>query len=130
MSDIRDRLRDFWEKQKLSQSQIAADTGITRQTISNIINTQGYVPGADLLAKISGAYPSLDMQWVLTGRASQVDNGKIIPKKFIEEEIEELKNEVFQLKKKMAEMDTFTLRPDQEINPAVTLNLNKRKKEA
>lgn len=70
MEEFKARLLKFsLEHLGLSQSAFEDSCGIAHGTISSI-KVKG--PSVDVLAKISSAYPELDMNWLVSGRGKML----------------------------------------------------------
>lgn len=51
---------------RLSQTEFANQTGLSKQTVNNIISER-HVTKTDVLEKISGRYPDINMNWLMNG---------------------------------------------------------------
>lgn len=61
------RLVRFLEAENISQSQFADSIGVARASISHIIAGRNK-PGFDFLEKMASCYPSLNIEWLITGK--------------------------------------------------------------
>ncbi|MCX6272422.1 MAG: helix-turn-helix transcriptional regulator [Bacteroidetes bacterium] len=55
---------------RISQSEFAKQTGLSKQTVNNIISGR-HVTKTDVLEKILGAYPELNLNWLMNGTGNQ-----------------------------------------------------------
>ena len=62
-----DRLQQFLTAENISRSQLADTLGASRASISHILSGRNK-PGFDFLESISLRYPSLNLDWLVTGR--------------------------------------------------------------
>ncbi|MHC1707401.1 MAG: helix-turn-helix domain-containing protein [Bacteroidales bacterium] len=64
---------------RITQSEFAKQTGLSKQTVNNIISGR-HVTKSDVLEKILQAYPDLNITWLLNGKGNmwttQPDSGK------------------------------------------------------
>lgn len=73
MEEFKARLAKFFSGHLgMSQNSFEDSCGITHGTISSI-KVKG--PSVDVLAKISSAYPDLDLNWLVTGKGTMVNTG-------------------------------------------------------
>jgi len=61
------RIQQFLTAENLSQTMFADTLGVSRATISNIVAGRSR-PGYDFFTSLMQHYPSLNIEWVLTGR--------------------------------------------------------------
>lgn len=61
------RLLKFLESENISQSQFADNIGVARASISHIISGRNK-PGYDFIERTASRYPSLNIEWLITGR--------------------------------------------------------------
>ncbi|MFW5851943.1 MAG: helix-turn-helix domain-containing protein [Bacteroidota bacterium] len=66
METIRERLSDFLHKHQLSASEFADIIGVQRSSVSHILSERNK-PSIDFLIKMLKSYPSIDVNWLLTG---------------------------------------------------------------
>lgn len=64
---VAERLKDFMDHVGLSNSQFADTTGISRPTLSQLLNGRNKSINDQFLRKINEAYPQLDIRWLLFG---------------------------------------------------------------
>lgn len=67
------RLQQFLAAENISQAQLADSLGVARANISHIISGRNK-PGFDFLESISLRYPSLNLDWLVTGRGKMYRN--------------------------------------------------------
>ena len=64
---------------RITQSEFAKQTGLSKQTVNNIISGR-HVTKSDVLEKILQAYPDLNITWLLNGKGTmwttQPESGK------------------------------------------------------
>lgn len=72
------RLQQFLEAENLTQAEFAERVGSTRGNISHILSGRNR-PGYDFFENLSRNYPSLSLDWLLTGRGRmyKASNGEI-----------------------------------------------------
>lgn len=61
------RLQQFLSAENISQSQFADSIGVTRASVSHILSGRNN-PGYDFLSSMAKRYPTLNTDWLLTGR--------------------------------------------------------------
>ena len=61
------RLQQFLSAENISQSQFADTIGVARASVSHILAGRNK-PGFDFLVGMSKHYPSLNLEWLLTGK--------------------------------------------------------------
>lgn len=61
------RLQQFLKAENISQSQFADTIGVARANVSHIIAGRNK-PGFDFLLRMSKHYPSLNLEWLITGK--------------------------------------------------------------
>lgn len=61
------RLQQFLSAENISQSQFADTIGVARASVSHILAGRNK-PGFDFLVGMSQHYPSLNLEWLLTGK--------------------------------------------------------------
>lgn len=64
--DLNERLKEVIKRMDLKQTEIADATKVTKQNISNIINSKSN-PSVDWLSKLLLNYPAINARWLLTG---------------------------------------------------------------
>jgi transcriptional regulator with XRE-family HTH domain len=69
--DFGSRLELYLKSKNISQDELAILSGVTRQTINNIVN--GKTPASsDLLIKMAKSYDDLNINWLLCGQGKMV----------------------------------------------------------
>jgi transcriptional regulator with XRE-family HTH domain len=66
-TDMKDRLKRFLELEQLNPSGLADILGIQRSGLSHILSGRNK-PGFDLIHKLLIKYPSLNAEWLITGK--------------------------------------------------------------
>ena len=61
------RLQQFLKAENISQAQFADTIGVARANVSHIIAGRNK-PGFDFLLRLSKHYPSLNLEWIITGK--------------------------------------------------------------
>lgn len=64
---MNERLLKFLSAENITQSQLADTLGVARASISHILSGRNK-PGFDFLESIARNYPSLSLEWLVTGR--------------------------------------------------------------
>lgn len=64
---MNERLLKFLAAENITQSQLADTLGVARASISHILSGRNK-PGFDFLESIARNYPSLSLEWLVTGR--------------------------------------------------------------
>lgn len=70
--DIVSRLKLFLEKTQISNSKFADDCGISRPTLSQILNGRNKKISDELIGKIHDAFPSLSIMWLMFGEGNML----------------------------------------------------------
>jgi transcriptional regulator with XRE-family HTH domain len=70
------RLKLYILERNLSQEELASLSGVSQQTISNIIKGKN-APSGEVLAKIAKEYPDLNLNWLMTGKGKMMNNKDI-----------------------------------------------------
>jgi transcriptional regulator with XRE-family HTH domain len=66
-----DRFKSLLEQLQLSPSEFADRIGVQRSSISHIISGRNK-PSIDFLEKILNIFPEVDINWLITGKASSL----------------------------------------------------------
>lgn len=66
------RLQQFLKAMNISQSHFADTIGVARANVSHIIAGRNK-PGFDFLLRMSKHYPSLNLEWLITGKGRMVN---------------------------------------------------------
>ncbi len=82
------RLEQFLKAENISQSQFADNIGVARGSVSHILSGRNR-PGFDFLLNMAKAYPSLNLDWLITGKGKMYGTGKG-PSTLFEEEDDNL----------------------------------------
>lgn len=61
------RLQQFLNAENISQAQFADTIGVARASISHILAGRNK-PGFDFIERMAGRYPSLNLEWLITGK--------------------------------------------------------------
>ena len=69
------RLQQFLAAENISQAQFAETIGVARASISHILSGRNK-PSYDFLESMIRHYPSLNFEWLLTGRGKMYNNAK------------------------------------------------------
>lgn len=64
---MNNRLQQFLSAENISQSQFADTIGVARASVSHIIAGRNR-PGYDFILSMSKHYPSLNLEWLITGK--------------------------------------------------------------
>ena len=64
---MNERLLKFLAAENITQSQLADTLGVARASISHILSGRNK-PGFDFLESIARNYPSLSLEWLVTGK--------------------------------------------------------------
>ena len=63
---MNNRLQQFLAAENISQSQLAESIGVARASISHILAGRNK-PGFDFIESLARRYPSLNLEWLITG---------------------------------------------------------------
>ncbi len=63
---MNNRLQQFLAAENISQSQFADSIGVARASISHILSGRNK-PGFDFIESMARRYPSLNLEWLITG---------------------------------------------------------------
>ena len=63
---MNNRLQQFLAAENISQSQFADSIGVARASISHILSARNK-PGFDFIESMARRYPSLNLEWLITG---------------------------------------------------------------
>ena len=69
------RLQQFLNAENISQAQFAETIGVARASVSHILAGRNK-PGFDFLESMIRHYPSLNLEWLLTGQGRMYNNAK------------------------------------------------------
>lgn len=76
MSDFGKRLLSVLKEHQMSQKTMGERLGVTNVSINNYIKRER-LPSADVLIKIKGLFPDLDLGWLLTGEKKYIQEPKL-----------------------------------------------------
>ena len=69
------RLLQFLQAQNITQTQLADTLSVARGSVSNILSGRNK-PGYDFLESLLLHYPSLNLEWLMTGRGGMIRETK------------------------------------------------------
>ena len=72
------RLQQFIQAENLSQSQFADSINVARASVSHILAGRNK-PGFDFIENMSRRYPSLNLEWLITGKGKMYKNAFAAP---------------------------------------------------
>ena len=72
------RLLQFIQAENISQSQFADSIGVARASVSHILAGRNK-PGFDFIESMARRYPSLNVEWLVTGRGKMYKNAPESP---------------------------------------------------
>ncbi len=75
---MHERLQQFLSAENLSQSQFADSIGVARASISHILNGRNK-PGFDFIANMSRHFPTLNIEWLITGQGRMYKDSQTSP---------------------------------------------------
>lgn len=73
MSTFEDRLQQFLDMEELSQARFADTLGIQRGGLSHLLSGRNK-PSYDFIVKLIASYPTLNSEWLLTGKGKPYKN--------------------------------------------------------
>ncbi|MCQ2183992.1 MAG: helix-turn-helix transcriptional regulator [Bacteroidales bacterium] len=82
---MKDRLAAFLNAENISQAQFAAVLGVGTPNISHLLAGRNK-PSYDFIVSLMQNYPSLNIDWLLTGTGTMYRKGGNVPKKAPEDE--------------------------------------------
>jgi len=68
------RLKQFLKAENITQSQLAESIDVAPASISHILNKRNK-PGFGFISKMAKCYPSLNVDWLLTGKGKMYNGG-------------------------------------------------------
>ena len=77
------RLQQFLTAENISQSQFADSIGVARASISHILSGRNK-PGFDFLESTARRYPSLNLEWLITGNGRMYNPSENAPEEPLE----------------------------------------------
>ncbi|MBQ9477232.1 MAG: helix-turn-helix transcriptional regulator [Bacteroidales bacterium] len=72
------RLQQFLQAENLSQSQFADSINVARASVSHILAGRNK-PGFEFIESMSRRYPSLNLEWLVTGKGKMYKNTAAAP---------------------------------------------------
>ena len=75
---MHERLQQFLSAENLSQSQFADSIGVARASISHILNGRNK-PGFDFILNMSKHFPTLNIEWLITGKGKMYKESQHSP---------------------------------------------------
>ena len=72
------RLQQFLQAENLSQSQFADSINVARASVSHILAGRNK-PGFEFIESMSRRYPSLNLEWLVTGKGKMYKNALAAP---------------------------------------------------
>ena len=103
------RLQQFLAAENISQSQFADAIGVARASVSHIIAGRNK-PGFDFIENMSRTFPTLNLEWLITGKGKMYKGAQEIPVQMPSDDlfasIEEPETE-------------FVTRPEPKVQPPV-----------
>lgn len=75
---MNDRLEQFLKAENISQSQFADTIGVARASVSHILAGRNK-PGFEFIASMSQKYPTLNLEWLITGKGKMYKSGQEPP---------------------------------------------------
>ena len=68
------RLQQFINAENITQSELADSIGVARGSISHVLSGRNK-PSFDMIEKMAAHFPSLNVEWLITGRGKMYKNG-------------------------------------------------------
>lgn len=87
------RLQQFLQTENISQSQLADTLGVARASISHIISGRNK-PGFDFIESLALNYPSINLEWLITGKGTMYNTDSVVPAVVAEAEEPSLFSEI------------------------------------
>jgi len=73
-----ERILSFIKSRNLTPSQFADEIGVQRSSISHLISGRNK-PSLEFVQRIIARWPEINLQWILNGRGSMMNDGSIQP---------------------------------------------------
>lgn len=70
------RLEQFLKAENISQSQFADSIGVARASVSHILAGRNK-PGFDFIQNMARQYPTLNLDWLITGKGKMFNSGAV-----------------------------------------------------
>ena len=67
------RLQQFLDAENITQSQLADSLGVARAGISHILSGRNK-PGFDFIENLASKFPTLSLEWLITGKGRMYKN--------------------------------------------------------
>jgi len=85
------RLQQFLSAENISQAQFADTIGVARASVSHILAGRNR-PGFDFIERMAKRYPSLNLEWLITGKGKmyKADTERVAPRLWEDDETEQL----------------------------------------
>lgn len=86
-ADLRDRIVQLIEKERISQTEFADYIGVQRSALSHVLNGRNN-PGFNFIQKIIESYPKVNSRWLLIGEGNiytTTDEDKIVEEKIAQD---------------------------------------------
>ena len=82
------RLQQFLSAENISQAQFADTIGVARASVSHILAGRNR-PGFDFIERMAKRYPSLNLEWLITGKGKmyKADAERVNPRLWEDEEM-------------------------------------------
>ena len=82
------RLQQFLSAENISQAQFADTIGVARASVSHILAGRNR-PGFDFIERMARRYPSLNLEWLITGKGKmyKADAERVSPRLWEDEEL-------------------------------------------
>lgn len=93
--NMNQRLQQFLSAENVSQSQFADKIGVARASVSHILTGRNR-PGFDFIENVAKFYPSLNLEWLITGKGKMYKEvNTFVPNRNIESSEEEIQESLF-----------------------------------
>ena len=122
------RLQQFLRAENISQSQFADTIGVARASVSHILAGRNK-PGFDFLLAMSKHYPSLNLEWLITGKGRMYLGASPLPEAEqnpVHQELEQ--KELFEYPAEDSKIEQQSLIPEKkskEIKSSTQRNIKK-----
>ena len=80
------RIQQFLAAENISQSQLADSLGVARASISHIVAGRNK-PGFDFIENMARTYPSLNLEWLITGKGKMYKDSSSTASAHIEQTV-------------------------------------------
>lgn len=84
------RLQQFLSAENISQAQFADTIGVARASVSHILAGRNR-PGFDFIERMARRYPSLNLEWLITGKGKmyKADTERVAPRLWEDDDVEQ-----------------------------------------